>query len=151
MKLKIENSKDLELLDGLIHDQDYDTEKFEFDEALRVLKMPFERETEPIEPIIRHFYYSTFRIPVIKCVTSVNNVRSYKIIDRENRRDDMFNEVLYDQKTNKLTFKPCINIRIEAVIDKLEIEFEDVGTIIGERISRQIFLGESTSETKYFK
>lgn len=146
--LRITEARQLEDLNGLIHDEFFELDDVRFQKDRKIVEIPYRRifYDGPRRLVRNWFIFKTVEVDVIRALLTVRNVQEYTYKDSARIGTFSFNTVTYDGTV--LLFECCEPLQLRMFVSKLDVESQDTGVRGKARIT-QGFLWDSYSGKVY--
>lgn len=140
MKKQIFKENEINELTSLIHDQEFDVAKINFNTQDKLLEIGFRNRWWDKTKIVNNFIlFKKKAIPISNAVLRIYNVRKYEVKDDERIGTYEFNIISYAHDSDKITITAEPNLSINIFVDSFLIELEVGEDIIDDEIHYSFF------------
>ncbi|MBL1212825.1 MAG: hypothetical protein HND52_05635 [Ignavibacteriae bacterium] len=126
MRIEIQNSKSINLINDVIHDQWFNIHDIKLDDLNEIITIKFNYEDRINSRIIYKFLIlKKVKIPIRKYYLKINNVKLVELDDTEKVELYDFNAINFQEEESRIKITTGIPLRFELVVDKFKISIED--------------------------
>jgi len=141
--IHLSNPENLDLVNDLIHDCDFDKEDIVIDPHTSTLKIKFAREATEKRTLSKSFLFiKTERFPVEENTLIISNVKNFQIEAGKVEglgTDECFNIATFDKDKNTIWISLIFDKGIRIKVSEFEIAIEETHKVLDEKTRFTVF------------